>query len=692
MKAFSRLLLLLPHAVALTPPTTKHKQQNTNIHPTEQYATTVPLTNNNELSRKDIMMLNQRKLTRLSGRSDCKKTLRFLGECYDHLSLSEEVLEQITKADDDWSYEALLDILYNDVDQTKYGDDIIVIDGRFLTSILDRLRKSSNIIAIAMYLLKLTVDAVKHNRQILLDIVHEITNQDDNELRKVYKAVFSLFSSTSNASDMRNGRIILHLMYEHLPSVANINPGTELCHAVLNALGRCAESAEVLRLLDAMVQSTSPSSSIETNVNATILHFPTVNQMAYQTAISSLLSKRGQIDTALSILHRMKSNGFLPDANCYNVILIGINKECGRAKGTESDGKWHKVALQILKEMTDRGLHPTEQAYNSVIATCGKENAWYEAAKVEKTERNNSIESLTSSDSSQERLAAYFKHLECYRKVGKGAESYWEIGHLKRYNASTIIIGIQPHRNPIRNGLSLVFYEQTTGFKFGRMLLKNTSSKTQNDASPAILYSSIVGMEVNRYLRGQGLSKIFIAIWLKICLDTNAYPRAAVMNKPLISKVLMQFGFVPQLGGTRCRLVRLEASQQDGNNVSCRGIFNPTFGLYSTSKKSLEGMFSTRVLRMQNIALLGHDTSFDIDQGTTIYVKTKFEHPWAIADGAVRYKAPAEMDCVHNELNASPRQTLERHLQAELCGGDLSFFGSTVDLQLAFTKLISSNI
>lgn len=674
MKAFSRLLLLLPHAVALMLPITQ--QQNVNIHRAERDRTAGPL------SRKDIMMLNRRKLRRLSGRSDCEKTVQFLAECYHHLSLSKELLEDITKADAHWSYESLLGILYSDLDQTRYGGDIIIIDGRFLTSILDCLRKSCNSIPIAMHLLNLSVGAAIHNRQVALDTVREITKQDDNELRKMYKAVFSLFSSSNNRSDLRNSRLVLHLFYEHLPSVAQVKPETEVCHAVLNALGRCGESAEVLRLLDAMEQSTNSSSS-KSNYNSMVAYFPAVDQMAYQTAISSLLSKRGQIDTALSILHRMKSNDFQPDANCYNAILIGVNRESGRAKGSEKDGELHKVALKILKEMNDQGLQPTEQALNSVIATCGKESAWYEAAKAEKKE------SHTLSDFSHKCLEAYFKHLECYRKVGKGADSYWEIGHLERENQSTIIVGIQPHRNPTRNGLSLVFYEQTTDFKLGRILLKNTSSKTQKNTGDPTLYSSIVGMEVHRSLRGQGLSKIFLAIWLKICLITSVFPRAAVMNKPLISKVLMQFGFVPQEGGTRCQLVRLDTEQYDRFD-NCRESFKPTFGLYSTSKKSLEGMFSTRVLRTQNIALLSHDTSFDRKQGATIYVKTTFEHPVAIADGAVPYKAPPEMDRLHNEENASYRQVLERHLQSVLCDGDLSFFGSKGDLQLAFTKFIAS--
>ena len=41
---------------------------------------------------------------------------------------------------------------------------------------------------------------------------------------------------------------------------------------------------------------------------------------------------------------------------------------------------------------------------------------------------------------------------------------------------------------------------------------------------------SLVGMEMNKARRGNGLSTVFIAIWLRICLETGTYPRAAVMS------------------------------------------------------------------------------------------------------------------------------------------------------------------
>jgi hypothetical protein len=153
-----------------------------------------------------------------------------------------------------------------------------------------------------------------------------------------------------------------------------------------------------------------------------------------------------------------------------------------------------------------------------------------------------------------------------------------------------IIIGIQPHRNPMSNGMSMVFYDELSGEKMGRILLKNTCIEKKNNQPEIHYYSSLVGMEVNKTRRGEGLSKVFVAIWLYLCIETNTYMRAAVMNKPLIAHVLMGFNFMPQNGGSRVELIRLKnrntviGKREDG--------YNPNFALHSPSAKSLQGLFS----------------------------------------------------------------------------------------------------
>jgi hypothetical protein len=313
----------------------------------------------------------------------------------------------------------------------------------------------------------------------------------------------------------------------------------------------------------------------------------------------------------------------------------------------------------------------------------------------------------------------YFDNLrKSFTKIGKGRDHWWRIGHYSRFEPSScasadviattadttpdaasttnklyerqqqrrriIIIGIQPHKNPICNGLSIVFYDTTNdGIKLGRILLKNetvhrcssrllknnmgTISTTNNNEfnTRLIQHSALIGMEVNKANRGEGLSKVFIALWLYICTVTNTYPRASIMNKPLISRVLMNsFNFIPQAGGRRVGLLRLT---QTSNNTTTSRIGdsdvgggreddeesnnnNPQYGLYSLSTKPLQEIFTQRYLRAQNIAILDHappsssSNSQQQDEATTIvYVKTGFEHPIAILEDAVDYTPPQSL-------------------------------------------------
>jgi hypothetical protein len=206
----------------------------------------------------------------------------------------------------------------------------------------------------------------------------------------------------------------------------------------------------------------------------------------------------------------MQSRGLSPDTNTYNGLLIGIAKEAGRcddkianANANNDDGEerddasvvfrdggdddflavvpWHRVALRILHEMeTTLDKHPTEQSYNSVMSACGKEGNWSAAAIVaEKAEMRRSSRSGANAEvsgpSEHARVmdanetvttSAYFDNLMAFCKVGKGSDSWWEIG---RYSVScasdenaasdaesrgrgrSIIIGVQPHRNPLCN-------------------------------------------------------------------------------------------------------------------------------------------------------------------------------------------------------------------------------------------------
>lgn len=732
-------------------------------------------------SKAPTLLLNRRKLPKqiLKCRSDDQKALKLLLEAYPHLYFSvEDVVDEGRVSDGEaWTFDELVGILYEDEDDKTqsieehmngnniHEESLVIVDAKSISSTLEVLRNARNVPA-AVHLLKRSVDGVLHNRQVhkiqqqrsngeRIDSSDNLLDIGKNELRQIYKAIISLLGHTQNNAttiskkQSTSSQLLLHLLNHHMPNVAKIKPELEIYHAVLNSLGRCGECLEVIAILEGMEQSyelqNRAESLLATRSESSTLTAPQVDRMAYQTAISSL-AKHGYCQTATDIFYRMKSKGFLPDMNCYNVLLTGIAKESGK-KQTERDtsggetsvydGGWHKLALRILQEMeiqsqsSNEGgdcqydVTPTEQTYNSVISACAKENAWEEASRISQMEMNlarTTEMGLNVGDMAdisqghiiqQDYLTAYFTDLECYEKIGSGNDSWWKIGCYSVRSFGTgdnkesprqlrsITVGLQPHRNPVRNGLSLVFYDGET--KLGRMLLKNDKCNTPS-ALTQHCFSSIVGMEVDISRRGEGLSKLFVAIWLRLCLQTDAYPRAALMNKPLISLVLKHFRFVPNEGGVCVELIRVGNDDIDQEKKERIGeSYNPEFALYSPSKKSLSGLFSQRVLRTQNIAIMDHPPSLaNREKGSTIYIKTTFEHPITLADNAVTYKAHPlmaneEKDAITAMMeegqSALQRQILEDTIDYVIAGGsnmkgELGFFSSNECLQRAFLAFV----
>ena len=414
-----------------------------------------------------------------------------------------------------------------------------------------------------------------------------------------------------------------------MPKQARLQPGIEVFHAAISSLGKQGRPDLLLNLLSELEDRSAQSGSI------------CIDRMSYQTAISSL-SKHGSCHEALGVLDRMKRNGFQPNINTYNELLIGVAK----AAGPSGQISWHKVAIAVLDEMVEQGFKPSDQAYNSVISCCGKEGAWDAVATIQARASRNLMEPIGTVggrvENQDDRTKKLYENLDQYRKADFGKEAWWEIGQYCKADGETYSIGIQPHRNPLSNGLSLVFYDGD-GTKLGRMLLKNHPFKESTS-------SSLIGMEVTRSRRGEGLSKVFLAIWLSLCLEIGAVPQAGIMNKPLISYGLKQFGFCPQSGGSKVELLRIRKEDQktltQGDDAS--------FAIFSANpRRSLSGLYSRRYLRDQNIAILNQPPSAQHRQrSTTIHLKTSFEHPIA------RDKSGVKREVLSDQL----KSILKEHL------------------------------
>lgn len=605
--------------------------------------------------RAAVLRLNQRKLTRemkklRGGGSSSRKALDALGATYPHLTISTNETTMMCD-ESEWSYSHLLNILYQDTNTLVLSDAglPLVIDGKSISMTIEVLCKANNISA-ATLLLRKSVDGVLYNRQLRNGKYH---TGDNNELCTVYKAVLSMLgrvqssqSSSSHCADKRHqnevySKFTLHLLRDHIRNVACIQPGLQLYHATLNSLGRQGNYEAILLLLNNMQSPTK------------------ADRMAYQIAISSLAKSGRECYAATQLLDLMKERGFSPDMVCYNELLKGIAKQAGSDKGQ----RWHELALDILQDIdSQKELSNciSDQTYNSVIAACGKEGAWAAAASVARRSHSSTFYNYSPAVDSEQQ-SSYFSNLELnYEKHGKGKEAWWEVATYRCGTNLEISVGIQPHRNPKQNGFSLVFY-RGDDIKVGRILLAPFANSH---------YSSLVGMEVNKELRGEGLSKVLIAIWLHICLYTKAaFPRAAKMNKPLIALVLSKFGFVPDDGGTRCVLIRLENDAKDQS---------PRFGLYSSQRKSLDGAFSHRVLRTQNIKLLGSPPA---SRGVDVVIKTTFSHPYKPQDDERNDdELQRERTLLEEKINA----TLSLGENNDKGGGKMEYFASNEKLRRAF--------
>jgi hypothetical protein len=130
---------------------------------------------------------------------------------------------------------------------------------------------------------------------------------------------------------------------------------------------------------------------------------------------------------------------------------------------------------------------------------------------------------------------------------------------------------------------------------------------------PSIVWrSAFRGMWINEDLRGNGLSKIFLAIWLRVCLVAGFSPHTHRIDKPLLSLVLHRFGFVPT--SRACELEVSSGGPEDGGRLH----------LWSPHGKDLQGVFSKRTLRDQHLVIA---TTRPDGCSNTVSVLTDFEGP-----------------------------------------------------------------
>ena len=125
-------------------------------------------------------------------------------------------------------------------------------------------------------------------------------------------------------------------------------------------------------------------------------------------------------------------------------------------------------------------------------------------------------------------------YLNGLNKVGNGRSARWAVGTYESdEHELDVVLGLD--RNPAARCIKLEFTDG--GKKMGRMLLENRDAE-----------SALRGMAIAEGWRGRGLSKLLLAVWLRVCTAAGARPCTAVINKPLIALGLESFGFAPRAG------------------------------------------------------------------------------------------------------------------------------------------------
>ena len=309
-----------------------------------------------------------------------------------------------------------------------------------------------------------------------------------------------------------------------------------------------------------------------------------------ENIVLNVLSDCRQGGEAIRVLNAMSCQ---PDRVTYQYVFSALTR-------SEMIDDACTLLGQLRQDID--GIQPSDDMYDLVVAAYGKMENWDGIQNVERIRYPNATTTISEDDTKQKHS---FQYVENLKKVGKGKEAYREVAMFLPEN---LTIGIQPNRNPSKNGIRLVFYQNsvddqkpTDRVKLGYLLMIN------NDNS-----SSLLGMYLNTQERGRGIAKVCLATWLWFCLNANIEPKTGVMKKPLISLMLQhRFYFIPRKGG-------IEIEVASDPNDPDRTL------VYASSKKSLEGAFCPRDLQHQSLSI---SVTPPNPRGRMVSVKTTLKAP-----------------------------------------------------------------
>jgi hypothetical protein len=210
--------------------------------------------------------------------------------------------------------------------------------------------------------------------------------------------------------------------------------------------------------------------------------------------------------------------------------------------------------MQIGKRCWRRRMASASSLVHLLLACCqASPPAW----------RALQLDSLPASLASRGSLQGTPPCLATLRKVGRGQHAAWRLGSYAGELALEVHVALD--RNPEEPCCKLEFVQANAAphaapharrKKVGHVLLVG-----EQDASV------LKGVRIDPEMRGRGLCRVLIAMWLRMCLEARIAPATRVINKPLLSWTLSRFGFTP------CQRGQIQAlpKRVDGDpNGPCR--------------------------------------------------------------------------------------------------------------------------
>lgn len=389
-------------------------------------------------------------------------------------------------------------------------------------------------------------------------------------------------------------------------------PNSESCRALaISVCGRCGEYKQALKLLkegkhrnrksiqsyNAAIAACGHSHAWKEALNVLeSMPLSLVNTFTCNAVLTALAkSKRGK--EAFDLLKRMKSREYsnaTPDRNTYDHVINALLRQ-------QKLDRAHTVFCE-MKQHPD--TFPKDGTFELLITAFGKRKKWDMAHALERERLEQGTTQQDDSKDGLEMSSFNFWDMESMVKVGRGKYARWEFGTLLK-NGKELAFAVHPHRNPAKNGISIFLVDNSgdNPVKLGYVIMINSASANT---------STLLGVFVDPKQRKEGYSKIFLALWFKLCLHAKIQPRTGIINKPLLALVLQHtFGCIPQEGA--------------GNDAELSpGKDEGTIVLYSSCAKDLQGAFSPKDIKREGLEFTSKPTK---PRGRKVTVGTSFSPP-----------------------------------------------------------------